>query len=213
MGGRLLIEPGARVLFQGDSITDAGRDRMDPFSLGVGYALIASAWFSAMHAGRDVSFLNRGVSGDRVKDLLARWDEDCVKLKPSWVSIMIGINDCWRRFDSGEETSAGNFEADYRKILAAAREKAGARLILLEPFVVQAFPEQKAWRRDLDPKIEAVRRLAKEFSAVLVHLDGIFAEACRVQPPAFWAADGVHPTPAGHALIARAWLTTAGAIS
>lgn len=213
MGAETVIERGAKVLFQGDSITDAGRDRADSSSLGSGYAMIAAAWFAALHPGRNTTFLNRGVSGDRAKDLAARWKADCLQLRPSWVSIMVGINDCWRRFDSGETTSVEDFEADYRRILSAGRERLNARLILLEPFVVPAAPGQEAWREDLDPKIDAVRRLAKEFSAVLVHLDGIFAEACRIQPPAFWAGDGVHPSPAGHALIARAWLTAVGAIS
>ncbi len=185
MAAEPVIEKGARVLFQGDSITDAGRVREDAGALGEGYAMIAAAWFSAVHPLRDTVFLNRGVSGDRVRDLRARWRRDCLELKPSWVSIMIGINDCWRRYDAGDATAVGDYEADYREILKPLREKLSARLILIEPFVVPAAESQKAWREDLDPKIAAVRRLAEEFSAILVPLDRVFADACRLKPPAY----------------------------
>jgi len=92
-----VIEDGSRVLLQGDSITDCGRDRGDPNSLGNGYAMMAASWFSAAYPAKKVEFINRGISGNRVKDLQGRWQEDCLDLKPTWVSIMIGINDCWRR--------------------------------------------------------------------------------------------------------------------
>jgi len=207
-----LIETGALVLFQGDSITDAGRNRDDPADLGWGYAALTAAWFSAAHPARGARFLNCGVSGDRVKDLRARWKSDCLDLKPAWLSIMIGINDCWRRYDSNDVTDAADFESAYRNILAQARERLGVRLILIEPFLVPVSEDQKRWREDLDPKIEAVRRLGKEFGAILVPLDGLFAEACKSRPPSFWAADGVHPTLPGHALISRALLKSVGAI-
>lgn len=94
----LLIQDGELVLFQGDSITDAGRDRTDPFSLGYGYPMMIDAWFSALYPAKHVRFANCGISGNRVKDLKARWDKDCIDLRPDWVSILIGINDCWRRY-------------------------------------------------------------------------------------------------------------------
>ncbi len=208
----MLIGPGQLVLFQGDSITDAGRDRGDPNALGSGYAMIAAGWLSAAHPKSGIRFMNRGVSGDRVKDLRARWHRDCLELKPDWVSVMIGINDCWRRYDSGDSTGAEDFENAYREILGEVKKGPGSKVILMEPFVVPVTEEQKRWHEDLDPKTEAVRRLAKEFGARLIPLGRIMAEACRARPSSFWAGDGVHPTPAGHALIARAWLKTAGAI-
>jgi len=208
----MLIEEGDIVLFQGDSITDAGRDRRVADSLGAGYAMMTAGWFMASHPSMCVRFMNLGVSGDRVKDLQARWQADCLGLRPTVVSILVGINDVWRRYDSGDPTPVEAFRAGYRDLLTRTRAGPDARIVLLEPFLLHAKPGQERWREDLDPKIEAVRGLAAETGAMLVPLDRLFAEACRHQPPAFWAADGVHPTPAGHALIARAWLEAMGAV-
>jgi acyl-CoA thioesterase I len=205
------IEEGALVLFQGDSITDAGWNRANPESMGTGYAMMASAWLSAMMPERRLRFLNRGVSGNRAADLEGRWQEDCLDLKPDWVSIMIGINDTWRAFDSGNPTATAVYEDAYRKILTETRDTLAAKLILIEPFLLPYPEDRLAWRADLDPRITAVRKLAAEFNAILVPMDGIFATAGAVRSPEFWAGDGVHPTPAGHALIAQAWLKAVGA--
>jgi acyl-CoA thioesterase I len=202
-----MIPKHALVLFQGDSITDAGRLRDAPEDLGRGYALMAAAQYGLRHAEQGVRFLNRGISGNRCRDLLARWQADCLDLRPDLVSIYIGINDTWRRFDQGLVTSAAEFEAQYRELLAQTRQALpAAGLVLVEPFVLPAPPDRVAWREDLDPKITAVRALAVEFGAALVPLDGLFAQAATRRPAPYWAADGVHPSPAGHALIARAWL-------
>ncbi|MBN2006498.1 MAG: SGNH/GDSL hydrolase family protein [Anaerolineae bacterium] len=207
-----LIEDNAIVLFQGDSITDAGRSRRDDADLGFGYAAMAAAWFSALYPKKRVTFLNRGISGNRVKDLRARWQRDCLNLKPTWVSIMIGVNDTWRRYDSGDATSIEAYARDYRAILESVRDKLHARLIILEPFLLPVPPDRVAWRVDLDPKIAAARALAREFNAIYVPLDGLFAEVATHREPIFWLPDGVHPTPAGHAFIAQAWLRAAQAI-
>jgi lysophospholipase L1-like esterase len=206
----MLLEPGDVVVFQGDSVTDAGRDRGVADSMGSGYAMVAAGWFLAMHPDRCVRFMNLGISGDRVKDLQARWQADCLGLRPTWVSILIGINDVWRRYDSDEPTSVEAFRAGVRDLLTRTRAAVDAHVILMEPFLLHAKPGQERWREDLDPKIAAIRDLAAETGALLIPLDRLFADACRHQDPAFWAADGVHPTPAGHALIARAWLDAVG---
>ena len=135
-----------------------------------------------------------------------RWKEDCLDLKPDWVSILIGINDTWRRYDSGDATAVEVFRQHYRSILKATAEM-GAKLIVLEPFVLPFPIDRKAWRVDLDPKIQAARELAREFEAIYVPLDGLFAAETTQREPGFWAGDGVHPTLAGHALIAQAWLS------
>lgn len=207
-----LIEEGALVLFQGDSITDAGRSRDNDSDLGRGYAAFTAAWFSAMHPEKRVRFINRGIGGNRAKDLQARWQTDCLDLKPDVVSILIGINDTWRRYDSGDPTSAEDFEGAYRDILTRTKAALEARLILLEPFALPVPEDRIAWREDLDPKIQIVRNLAREFEAILIPLDGIFAEVAALREPAFWAADGVHPSSAGHALIARTWLQAVKAL-
>ncbi len=202
-----MIENDSLVLFQGDSITDAGRCLGDG-ELGHGYVMMAAALFSALCPAMRVRFVNRGISGNRVRDLKGRWQEDCLDLRPDLVSIMIGVNDTWRRFDSDDPTSVEDFEADYRTLLEWTADQLDVRLILIEPFVLPVPADRATWRQDIDPKIDVVRRLAREFGAVLLPMDGVFARACAARDPAFWAPDGVHPTPAGHALIAKTWLET-----
>ncbi len=200
------------VLFQGDSITDSVRDRSNGNDLGKGYAMMVAAWFSAMFPEKHVNFINRGISGNRVKDLVKRWDVDCIDLQPTVVSILIGINDCWRRYDNNDFTSAEEFEEGYRNILVRTKEKVGAKIILCEPFVLPVPEDRKTWREDLDPKIHVVRELAREFGALYLPLDGIFTSASMLREPEFWAGDGVHPTPAGYGLIAREWLRVVGVL-
>jgi len=201
-----LIEKNSIVLFQGDSVTDAGRSRTNDNELGNGYPRMIAALFSAKYPEKNVKFINRGISGNRVKDLQARWKEDCVDLKPDWVSILIGINDCWRRYDRDDPTSAKEYENGYRDILTRTINETKASLIICEPFVLPIPEDRKRWREDLDPKIHAARQLAREFNAIYIPLDGIFASACTKREPAFWAADGVHPTSNGHALMTIEWM-------
>jgi acyl-CoA thioesterase-1 len=208
----LLINEGELVLFQGDSITDAGRSHDNNDDLGLGYANIIAAWFSALYPEKKVSFINRGIGGNTAEHLQASWKTDCLELKPSWVSILIGINDCWRRYDSNNPTSADKFENIYRDILTQIKENLNAKIILCEPFVLPYPEERKKWREDLDPKIQVVRNLAMEFNALFVPCDGLFAQGCTKRDPAFWSNDGVHPSQAGHALIAQMWLKTMGVL-
>ncbi|GIP38352.1 lipase [Paenibacillus sp. J31TS4] len=207
----MLIADREVVLFQGDSITDAGRNREAAGDLGKGYALMAAGLFASLYPEMGVTFYNRGISGNRVKDLQARWQQDCLDLKPTLVSIYIGVNDCWRRYDRNDPTSVEQFEAGYRDLLETTKRELDPKLVLIEPFVLPVPEDRKEWRVDLDPKIHVVRELAREYGAKLVPLDGLFAQASARMEPARWAHDGVHPSPAGHALIARAWLEAVGA--
>ena len=207
-----LIENDTILLFQGDSITDAGRSRLNDSDPGRGYAAMAAAWFSAQYPEKNVRFLNRGISGNRVIDLRQRWQRDCLDLHPTWVSIMIGINDTWRRFDSNDPTSTEDYERDFNSICAEVRDNLHARLIIMEPFLLPTPQDRIAWRGDLDPKIAVARKLAREYNALFVPLDGVFAEAATRQAMEFWLPDGVHPTAAGHALRAQAWLKCVKAI-
>lgn len=201
------VHEGNLILFQGDSITDAGRNREDPASLGSGYAMMIAAQLQAHQPEMRLRFLNRGIGGNRVADLLKRWKDDTTDLKPDILSILIGINDCWRRYDSNDPTSLEKFESGYRELLMKTTERLpNIQLVLCEPFLLHVNPGQDRWREDLDPKIQAVRRLALEFGAVLVPFDGMFAQAATRREPAFWAEDGVHPSTAAHALMADAWL-------
>ncbi|SEG66953.1 SGNH/GDSL hydrolase family protein [Paenibacillus sp. UNC499MF] len=203
-----MIGRGELLLFQGDSITDTGRNRENYSDLGKGYVGMIAGLYGAAYPEKQAAFLNRGISGNRVKDLQNRWQQDCIDLKPDWVTIYIGINDCWRRYDRNDPTSPETFAAGYRQLLTRTKEETGARIVMMEPFVLPVPEDRKAWREDLDPKIGAVRELAREFGARLVPLDGLFARASAEAPAAYWAPDGVHPSAAGHGLIARAWLET-----
>lgn len=198
------------ILFQGDSITDCGRDREDPYSLGSGYPMMIASWYQAKKPEAPVEFINRGISGDRTPDLKARWDEDCLELEPDLVSILIGINDVWRRYSSNDPMSIDEFEDNYYDILNRTIESTDAGIVMLEPFVLPVPDDRNAWREDLDPKIHVVRSLARKFGTTLISLDGIFAQASSKRSPEFWAPDGVHPTLPGHALIAQAWLDAVG---
>lgn len=207
-----LFHDGDIVLFQGDSITDAGRDRQDPAHLGHGYVLLAASWFQALYPENRVRFLNRGIGGDRVADLTVRWQEDCLNLRPTWLSLLIGINDTWRRYDRNDATSVEAYEKSYRSLLERLLVTQNARLILCEPFVLPVSIDREQWCEDLAPKSAVVRRLAREYQAVYVPFDGLFAQAAARREPAYWAADGVHPTEAGHALMAQAWLRAVNAL-
>jgi len=194
------------VLFQGDSVTDCGRSREDDNGLGSGYAMLTSAWLSASYPEYRLRLVNRGISGNRTRDLLTRWEQDCIALQPNWVSILIGINNTWRRYDSNDPTPTERFEQEYRQLLEWTKRETSAKIVLCEPFVLP-YPEDRiTWRDDLDPKLAVVRKLAEEYADVLVPLDVILEQAATRQAPAYWAADGVHPTLAGHALIAQSWI-------
>ncbi|MHB9134617.1 MAG: SGNH/GDSL hydrolase family protein [Armatimonadota bacterium] len=203
---QLLLQHGARVIFQGDSITDAGRSREDDTQLGFGYANFVSAWLSARYPSRSLTFLNRGISGNRVYDLETRWTDDCIALQPDWVSILIGINDTWRHYDSGVPSPVADFEASYRRMLDRLKAETHAQIMLLEPFVLPTPADRVGWREDLDPRIDSIRRIARDYGTLYVPLDGLFAAASTRRTPAFWASDGVHPTQSGHALITQAWI-------
>ncbi len=197
-----LFEKNTVIVFQGDSITDCERNRSDPNDLGDGYVrLISERLISTMlsvdYPQYNLKFINRGISGDKIGDLVYRWDKDCIALKPDWISILIGVNDTL-------DTPIKKFEEEYHFILKRTKSELSSRIILCEPFVL--FEDNNAYREDLNPKIEIVHKLSKEFDTILVPLDKIFKESCSSQSPAYWAPDGVHPSPKGHALIAKSWI-------
>ena len=194
------------VLFQGDSITDADRNPFDLGDLGCGYVAMVEERFCARHPDGGVVFLNRGVSGDRVRDLRSRWQEDCLDLKPNVVSILVGINDAFGGLFWNEPTSLESFEADYAGILELTRGNLDAQIVLMEPFLLPVSKEVMPLMEDVDSMSRVVGKLAKEFGAVLVPLGSIFTKAAKREAPEFYSLDGVHPTQAGHELIAQSWL-------
>lgn len=196
------------VLFIGDSITDAGR-RDDPEGLGHGYVRLAAEGLA--RRGDHRTIVNGGIGGDRIGDLAARWQRDVIDVAPSVLTVYVGVNDTWRRFDSGLPTSAQHFEAVYRGLLDEARATVNPRLILVEPFLVPVDEAQQEWLDDLAGKRDAVASLATEFHAAFVPLHRILTVAAAHHGAAAIAADGVHPTPLGAELIAEAWEAAEGA--
>lgn len=197
------------IVFIGDSITDAGR-REDPDQLGHGYVRLVRDALARRGDPRPI--VNTGISGDRAIDLRARWEPDALAHEPGLLSVYVGINDTWRRYDSGDSTPVDRFESTYRALLADAQERLAPQLILVEPFVLPVTAEQERWdAEDLDAKRAVVARLAAEYGAAFVPLQSLLLEAAAQQAAgraghAVLAADGVHPTPQGSELIAGAWL-------
>ncbi|MBF2630154.1 SGNH/GDSL hydrolase family protein [Listeria seeligeri] len=191
-----------KLLFLGDSVTDAGRDFADGYDLGQGYV----KYIADSLKTEDVTVLNRGVSANRVADLHRRIDTDAIEFTPDVVTILIGINDTWFSFSRWEDTSVTAFKEVYRVILTRIKVETNAEIVLMEPFVLPYPEDRKAWRGDLDPKIGAVRELAAEFGAILIPLDGLMNALAVKHGPTYLAEDGVHPTKAGHEAIASIWL-------
>ncbi|PKM63343.1 MAG: GDSL family lipase [Firmicutes bacterium HGW-Firmicutes-21] len=191
-----------RILFQGDSITDSKRIREDFNNLGQGYAKYAAEEISRAFPDRQFEFINRGISGDKAESLKARWQSDCIDLRPDVVSILLGVNDTWHFAETDAWMPNEYFENCYRDILTQVKTKTNAKIIILEQFLLYT-PDKAYFRIDLNPKIDITRALAREFADVFVPLDGIFAAASVGREPTFWADDGVHPTEEGAKLIAK----------
>jgi lysophospholipase L1-like esterase len=201
------------ILFQGDSITDGARSRNeDPSNrLGHSYAYIIAAKISHDLAENQPVFINRGVSGDRVSDLYARWNEDAISIKPDLISILIGVNDAWRSMNGEPSGVTDRFERAYRHILEETKEVLPAtRIVLCEPFILNTgvpAVNWDSWNELLNTYQKTVRKLAETFGTLFIPIQEALNQACERAEPAYWLWDGVHPTPAGNELIARQWLS------
>ncbi len=202
----MLLQPHDHVLFYGDSITDAGRNSGANGGLGTGYAALCAAQLLARLPEGRLKFTNKGTGGNRVYDLEERLQNDVLDLKPNLVSILIGINDTWRRYDRDVASPIDEFQHSYRRILTLLKNDLSARLVICEPFLLPIPEDRKNWREDLDPRITACRELAREFDALYIPLDGLFAAASTRASLDYWLPDGVHPSLAGHAFIADQWI-------
>ena len=192
----ILLDPRRTVVFAGDSVTDCGR-RTDPSGLGDGYVRNLADDLGE----RRPTIVNVGISGNRAADLAARWSADVLAHDPSLVSILIGINDTWRRYDENDPTTAEDFEASYRSLL----DPLSCPVVLMEPFLLPVKDGQEEWREDLDPKLEVVRKLAVEYGAILVPTDVELTKQAASVGAAALAGDGVHPSAAGHRALADLW--------
>ena len=152
------------TVFIGDSVTDCGRLNLPPY--GDGYVR------DIVNGGKlEGEIINVGTSGHRLVDLIARWDEDVLAHNPTRVSIAIGVNDTWRRYDDNDPTSVEDFETNYDEVLAKTKAACHPDFVLCEPFLLHVKPEMETWREDLDPKIAVIHKLAKKYGAKLVPFD------------------------------------------
>ncbi len=202
----LPIQEKMTILFQGDSITDCGRLSSFLDSMGSGYAYFVASQMSALYPEKQITFLNRGISGDCVDDLASRWRRDCLSLAPDLLSILVGVNDTWQYCTYGNGRDASHFKKIYQRILSQVKEQCNATLVLCEPFLLHVAPDVIAYQSELDKRIEAVQELAHEFDALYIPFHAHFSKNCSPVDSAYWAPDGVHPTPAGHALMANLWM-------
>jgi len=211
------IEQNQVFLFQGDSITDCERNRAsqdkanDVGALGSGYAGQLAGALLAEYPQLGLRMFNRGIGGNRVVDLYARWKSDGVNLQPDWISILIGVNDTWHEFGSRNGVELDRFEQVYRMLLEYTRARLpGVRIVLCEPFVLPCGVVTAKWRDDIRGRQRIVTRLSDEFRAARVPFQEMFDKALKEAPPQYWAADGVHPSPAGHARMVHFWRSCAG---
>ena len=204
------------ILFQGDSITDCGRNREQPASMGTGYGFLVKAALGSAEPYA-YNFYNMGISGNRVVDVYARIKKDIINLKPDYMSILIGINDVWHEYTRKNGVEAPKFEKIYDMLITEIREALpNIKIMILEPFVLPGsatmnteehpsrwdfFCAETALRR------VAAKRVADKHNLMFVPLQEIFDKANADAPAmGYWLSDGVHPTPCGHELIKNAWL-------
>jgi lysophospholipase L1-like esterase len=210
------LPKGSVILFQGDSITDAGRSRdrpgaNDPRGLGNGYPFLIGAGLLRDHAGSNLQVLNRGISGHKVPDLQARWQADCIDLQPTILSVLIGVNDIWHKLAGRYDGTVSDYEEGLGALLQQTHEALpSTRIVLCEPFVLRCGAVNEGWFPEFDRRREAAARVAKTMALDWVPFQTMFDQALEQAEPQVWAADGVHPTLAGHALMAKTWREVVG---
>ncbi len=212
-----LVEPGDTILFQGDSITDAGRNRdqttlvNQQSAFGSGYAWLAASQMLVTQPEDNLKCYNRGISGNKVYQLAERWQTDCLDIKPNLLSILIGVNDIWHKLSGQYDGTVEIYEKDYHALLS--RTKAAlpqVKLVVCEPFVLRCGAVDESWFPEFDKYRAAARRVADKAGARFVPFQTIFDRAVEYAPPEYWAQDGVHPSPQGASLMAYSWLQTVG---
>ena len=203
---------GVTILFQGDSITDGNRTRNTDWNhvMGHGYAYSVASKLWYENPSKELHFLNRGISGNKITDLQARWQTDTMDLKPNWISILVGINDISNFIKGNAEYTAEQFEAVYRSLLQQTLVKLpDTRFVLCEPFILPVGKVKENWKvyeAEVSKRQEIVKRLALEFDGIHVPFQTAFNDALTKAPADYWIWDGIHPMPAGHELMARLWI-------
>lgn len=209
----IVINKSDTILFQGDSITDAGRDKSDKnansqHALGSGYAFLAAADILKSKPTLDLNIYNKGISGNKVFELIDRWQSDCIELKPNVLSILIGVNDFWHTLDFNYKGTVEIYENDFRNLLQISKAVLpNVQFVIGEPFAVLGCKAvNEKWFPEFDSYRMVSKKIADEFNAIYIPYHTIFAEASKVVPPTYWTGDGVHPSIAGAKLMSDAWV-------
>ncbi|GEO06731.1 lipase [Adhaeribacter aerolatus] len=212
---KITLKQNAVILFQGDSITDAGRkkDNMDynsPSALGSGYAFLAAADMLLQHPGKSLRVYNKGISGNKVYQLAERWDNDALALKPDVLSILIGVNDFWHKLNGNYAGTIQTYRDDFKKLLDRTKQQLPeVKLIIGEPFAVTGIKAvDEKWYPAFNEYRQAAREIADAYGAVFIPYQSVFDKAQKSAPGVYWTYDGVHPSLAGARLMAQAWLET-----
>ena len=194
------------ILMQGDSITDASRSREWDGNPGHGYPTLVASALEYNYPGK-VKVINRGVSGDRIVDIYARIKKDIINIAPDYMSILIGVNDVWHEFMFQNGVSAFKFEKVYSDVISEIKEALpDIGIVILEPFVLKGEATEKdfdEFEKEVKLRAAASKRIAEKFSLPFVYLQKKFDEALLKAPADWWLGDGVHPTAAGHSIIAK----------
>ena len=199
-----------RILFIGDSITDAERLKTSFTDMGKGYANYVKATLGAENPEK-YEFLNRGISGNRIVDLYARIKADFINLAPDIASIYVGVNDVWHELgDSPNGVDADKFFKIYSMLIEEVKEALpDIKIMILEPFVLKGCSTTEHWDyfyTEAKKRAEMARKIAQKYDLPFIELQDGFDELCKEAGEGYWLGDGVHPTPMGHEFIKNKWL-------
>ncbi|MDR2919076.1 MAG: SGNH/GDSL hydrolase family protein [Tannerella sp.] len=215
---KIQLKKDSVILFQGDSITDSGRNKESNIcntfdQLGSGYALFTATQLLKTHADKQLKIYNRGISGNKVYQLRERWEMETLAFMPDVLSILIGVNDYWHTLSGGYKGTLEIYDTDLRALLKYTKEKLpNVQLVLCEPFAVKggAAIDEPKWFPMFDDYRKALKQISDDFNAVFVPYQSAFDAAMKLAPARYWAADGVHPDLPGRQLMADVWLEATG---
>lgn len=209
---RLQLNQGDTVLFQGDSITDAQREKKrkaanDGRAMGRGYPLLIGCELLRDNPTLNLKVYNRGISGNRVPSLQQRWVKDCIDLKPNVLSILVGVNDIWHKMNGKYDGTTETYRTGFTELLAdTKRQLPECKIVICEPFALRVGAVKDSWYPEFDDRRQVAREVCDAAGALWVPFQSMFDQAIAAGTPAkYWAADGVHPSMAGHSLMAATW--------
>ena len=222
----MIIKPHSKLLFIGASVTDCGRDRAlrqnfadaakadasETNALGNGYVCFIDALLGSQPIEYSIPIINKGNGGETSRDVRARWQRDVLELKPDWVSLMIGVNDIWRRFDSPQQpelaVSLDEYQDNIRDVVQRTRPHVEG-FLLATPFLLEPSHDDEM-RAQFDLYHNVLRQIAREENVIFVDIQAAFDAVLETRPSKTLAPDRIHPNATGHMIAARAWLEAVG---